>query len=89
MYLRTQATSAEEALELAHLQFGATGFATDQIGGRTVYLNGCVAAPVPCAPAIAIAAEPYFIVIVGYPPEDGADIEGGLRALAEAIIGSL
>jgi hypothetical protein len=89
VYLRTQATSADEALELARLQFGASGFDTDQIGGRTVYLNGCIEASVPCAPAIAIAAEPYFIVIVGYPPEDGAAVEPGLRALAQAIIDNL
>ena len=89
VYLRTQATSAEEALELVQMQFGATGFVTDQIEGRTVYLNGCVAAGARCAPAIAIAAEPHYIVIVGYPPEDGTDMEPGLRALAEAIIGNL
>jgi hypothetical protein len=71
--------SSAGVLDLVKAQFGVDGFTTDEIAGRTVYFNSCD--EVDCLPAVAISAEPHFVIVV---PVDylGSD----LRELAESVI---
>jgi hypothetical protein len=93
VYSRMSPTSATQALELVRLEFGQDGYVSDRIAGRTVYLNECVQSVIPCAPAIAISADPYYIVIrlaqTDPPPTPQIDFEARLRELAELVIHNL
>jgi hypothetical protein len=88
-YARLHETSGEEALQLARFLFGEVGFVSDQIHGRTVYLNDCISSPIPCSPAIAISADPYFVIVEGGSDGSSAALEDNLRSLAEAVIENL
>jgi hypothetical protein len=74
---------------LARFLFGEVGFVSDQIHGRTVYLNDCISSPIPCSPAIAISADPYFVIVEGGSDGSSAALEDNLRSLAEAVIENL
>ncbi len=93
VYSRMNPTSATEALELVRLEFGQDGYVSDSIAGRTVYLNECVQSVIPCAPAIAISAEPYYVIIrlaqTDPPPTPQIDFEARLRELAALVIHNL
>jgi hypothetical protein len=83
--------SSAEALLAVETLFGIDGFTTDRIAGRTVYFNACVEGgdgpPVvvlrSCTPAVAISAEPHFVIVV---PSVGQAVTGNLRHLAESLI---
>jgi hypothetical protein len=72
--------TSEEAAGIAENQFGAGGFVTDEIAGRTVFLNACEGSGVTCWPAIAISAEPHFVIV------QTPSGEAALRALATVLI---
>lgn len=73
--------SSAEALTVVQNQFGVGGFTTDEIAGRTVYLNNCLEPASVCSLAIAVSAEPHFFIIVS-----GDGSETTMRLLAEAMI---
>jgi hypothetical protein len=83
VYLRNRPTTANEALELVKRMFGE-GFTQTQVGERSVYFNECLRSPVPCTPAIAIADDPYFMVLVPF-----AATEAQAQVLASAVIANL
>ena len=62
IYASRHPISGASASAVVENQLGA-GFVTDQTVGRTVFLNDCAVAD-PCKPAIAISAEPHFVIIV-------------------------
>jgi hypothetical protein len=93
VYSRMKPTSAAQALELVRLEFGDNGYVSDSIGGRTVYLNECLHSSIPCAPAIAISADPYFVIVRAtrtFPePVPTPPYEERLREMAAVVIHNL
>jgi hypothetical protein len=88
-YVHNRATSEDEALALARILFGQDGFASDRIAGRAVYLNECISSPIPCSPAIAISADPFFVVVEQNPNPGESGTEKRLRTLAAVVIDTL
>ncbi|MEX0630280.1 MAG: hypothetical protein WEE67_07980 [Chloroflexota bacterium] len=89
--MRIHPTADADVREWVDLNFGTDGYRESQIAGRTVYLNSCATRRLECAAAIAIAADPYLLVIedTGWGPgPDGMayDPAVALEALAEAVI---
>ena len=84
--LRTQATTAAEAEELVRGTFGIGGYREIEIGGRTTYLDACAYAALPCEPAIAISADPYYLLIRGTRQPTAEETSNVLRALATTAI---
>ena len=72
----------QEAEAIARHQFGV-GMTSEQVAGRTVYLNACGGADGECSPAIAVSAEPHLVIVI--PDDDTAD----LRELARLVIDGL
>ena len=84
VFASRHAVTAEEAPAVAAHQFGY-GLTTDEVAGRPVYLNSCIEPTKDCSAAIAISADPYFVIVV--PDRHSSPDE--LRALAESVIGAL
>jgi hypothetical protein len=89
VFLRMRATSATEALELVRLEFGQDGYVSDTIAGRTIYINECVHSAIPCSSAIAISADPYYVVMRVNETLRPVDLEARLRELAAVVIHNL
>jgi hypothetical protein len=60
--LYPRSVSAESAALLALSVFGG-GLIEDTVAGRSVWINECLAATLPCTGALAAWSDPYFIVI--------------------------
>jgi hypothetical protein len=60
--LYPRSVSAESAALLAPSVFGG-GLIEDTVAGRSVWINECLAATLPCTGALAAWSDPYFIVI--------------------------
>jgi hypothetical protein len=80
VFVSRHPVSADQAVIAVAHQFGI-GFTTDQIAGQTVYFNACADPAAQCSPAVAISAEPHFVIVV---PDEGTESE--LRTLATALI---
>lgn len=74
---------AEHAAEQARLLLGEIGLVED-IAGRRVYFNACADAESGCRSAIAVAADPHFVLVTWI----GGDRET-LRTFAEHVVQSL
>jgi len=72
--------AAEQAMSL----FGEEGFSTEQIAGHDVYFNGCDSSGRSCRAAVAISAEPHFVIVIWQPGSQAT-----LRQLAERVIQDL
>jgi hypothetical protein len=70
---------ADRATEQATILFGEGGFRVEQIGGHDVFFSTCDPSADQCRAAVAISAEPHFVVITW-----GSDAH--LRQLAEGLI---
>jgi hypothetical protein len=80
LYASRHRVPSAEAEGLVGTQFGMD-YRTDVIGGRTVFFNDCPDHADDCQQAIAISAEPHFIIVA---PTDST--EATLRLLAETLI---
>ena len=69
--LYPRSVDAQSAAALALSVFGG-GLVEETIGGRPAWVNECLAAALPCAGAIALWTDPYFIVL-----EFDRDVAGG------------
>jgi hypothetical protein len=69
---------ADRATEQATILFGEGGFRVDQIGGHDVFFSTCDPSAEQCRAAVAISAEPHFVVITW-------GSEAHLRQLAEGL----
>lgn len=82
-------TPAGEAAALSREVFGEHGLAMTSSAGRAAWKNGCVSTDSSRTPAIAVSAEPWFVVTLvprtGRPVEDALDTKRRLRALAAAL----
>ena len=74
----------EDALAIVGNQFGPS-FTVEEMAGRAVYINDCVGTDLACTPAVAVSAEPHFVVIV---PGWDASYDA-LRHFASEVIDSL
>jgi hypothetical protein len=70
---------AERANDQATILFGEGGFLVEQIGGHEVFFSTCDPSDGQCRAAVAISAEPHFVVIT-WPSQ------AELRQLAEGLI---
>ena len=84
LYVSRHPVSSEAVVAIVGNQFGI-GLTTEEIAGRTVYLNACAEFTPDCAPAIAISADPLLIIIAPMPGE-ATGPAGDRRELAEEII---
>jgi len=74
---------AEHAAEQARLLLGENGL-VEEIAGRRVYFNACTDAEKGCRSAVAVAADPHFVVVTWI----GGDRDT-LRTFAEHIVQAL
>jgi hypothetical protein len=72
----------ERAVEQVRALFGE-GFSTERIAGRDVFFNGC-ATEETCRAAVAISAEPHFVVVIW---QGGS--QATLREMADRVIQEL
>jgi len=75
--------SRAEQVAVIETAFGADGFSTSTIDGRTVFTRTCRDHQSDCRIAIAISAYPHFVVIA---PDDQSV---AMRAAAAAVIGRI
>jgi hypothetical protein len=73
----------ERAFDQAESLFGDAGFNAELIAGRDVFFNDCVGNE-PCRSAVAISAEPHYVVITWK-----AETQATLRQVAERLIQEL
>lgn len=82
VFVSRHRVSGAEAARVIEYQFGP-GFTTDELAGRTVYINACANSEQPgpeCFPAIAVSAEPYLVIVAPY------DDTTSPRTLARLVI---
>jgi hypothetical protein len=82
VYLRSAQTATADADLVARSVLGEPGLERLQVNGRPAWLSGCLASEVPCLPALAISADPHFVIVAM--PRDAAT-ESALRALADRV----
>ena len=74
------ARAAEQATSL----FGEEGFSSERIAGHDVYFNGCDSSSRSCRAAVAISADPHFVIVIWQPGSQAT-----LRDLAERVLPAL
>ena len=74
----------KHAPEQAERLFGLEDLASEGVGNGQVFFNGCTANDGSCRSAIAISAEPHFVVVTW-----GDGDRDALRGLAERVLASL
>jgi hypothetical protein len=79
IFTSRRSISAERANDQATILFGEGGFLVKQIGGHEVFFSTCDPSDGQCRAAVAISAEPHFVVIT-WPSQ------AELRQLAEGLI---
>ena len=62
-------------------------YTTDVIAGRTIYFNDCLDGTDGCEPAVAISAEPHFVIIAPTDTELPRTCFGSAQAVIEQLDG--